>query len=141
MTRHFRTLRLIFGAMLTVAVLYTAVPELLKLNGSESLNQTVYVMVAVLAALSAVAVFPVRQLMVDRGWKMLEASPGDASALFRWFRGYIFLFALYESIVLYGMVLRFVGATVSQAVPFYVVGIVLLLWSAPRRSQAQATMS
>ena len=44
------------------------------------------------------------------------------------------LFALCESVVVYGLVLRFIGATWIQVAPFYLAGIVLLILFRPRIS-------
>ncbi len=50
----------------------------------------------------------------------------------RWMASYIVPYALGESIVLEGFVLRFVGASLAQAIPFYAVGIALLLVFTPQ---------
>jgi hypothetical protein len=42
-------------------------------------------------------------------------------------------FALSEAVVIYGVVLRFVGFRFSQVVPFFLAGLILMLFFGPRR--------
>ena len=119
--------------MLGAALLYVWLPENVKLKEQEAASRETYLIVVAMAAMSVAGVFFVRQAMVSRGWEILANHPDDRSALMRWFTGNVVLFALCESIVLYGMLLRFIGATLMQALPFYAVGIFLLLMSYPRR--------
>ncbi len=63
----------------------------------------------------------------------LRLNPGDMTALMSRHRLHIFLFAISESIVLFGFMLRFLGTPLSYCIPFYAAGIMLLLLSAPRK--------
>jgi hypothetical protein len=63
----------------------------------------------------------------------LQTQPDNAPALVRWRAGNIVSFVLAESVMLYGFALRFMGATLQQSLPFYVVAIALMLVWWPQR--------
>jgi hypothetical protein len=64
---------------------------------------------------------------------VLSAQPDDPRALARLRLGYILIWALSESMVLYGFVLRYIGFPFAQVIPFFGGGFVLMLFMAPRR--------
>jgi uncharacterized membrane protein len=51
----------------------------------------------------------------------------------RWRAGLIITFALCLAVALLGLVLRILGASSSQATPFYLAGALLMLYFVPRR--------
>jgi F0F1-type ATP synthase membrane subunit c/vacuolar-type H+-ATPase subunit K len=120
--------------MLLAAVIYVFLSEAVKRDRAEELSQATYVAVAVMAALSMGAALMVRQAMVSRALETLQLHPEDSASAKRWFGGNMILFALCESVVVYGLVLRFIGATWIQVAPFYLAGIVLLILFRPRIS-------
>ena len=63
----------------------------------------------------------------------LAGNPESATTLYRWRTGYMATYALSEAIVLYGVVLRFLGLSFSQVVPFFLAGFILMLFFGPRR--------
>jgi hypothetical protein len=71
--------------------------------------------------------------MLEPAAETLQANPDDPIALGRWRTGNLLSFLLAESIVLFGMALRFLGGTTMQSLPFYVVGIAMMLVWWPRR--------
>jgi hypothetical protein len=71
--------------------------------------------------------------MVLRAEEALVRNEQDALSLARWRSGYVLIYALCEAVALYGLVLRFMGFTLTQVAPFYVVGFVLLFFFSPRR--------
>jgi hypothetical protein len=59
----------------------------------------------------------------------LQLRPDDPAALQQWRTGAILTAVLLEAVALYGFALRFLGASLKVSVPFYLVGIALmLLW-------------
>jgi hypothetical protein len=81
----------------------------------------------------AVAVF-FRLKTLQPAAETLQTIPDDRAAASRWRFGNILSFVLAESLLLFGFELRFLGGTTSwQSVPFYVVGIALMLVWRPRR--------
>ncbi len=72
-----------------------------------------------------------RRRFVLRSEVALATQPDDPGALGRWRAGYIVIWALCEAIVLYGLLLRFLGFV--QVLPFLIAGFVLMLFFSPRR--------
>jgi hypothetical protein len=64
---------------------------------------------------------------------VLGANPNEQSALGRWRAANIVVLALCESIGLYGFVLRFLGFSLMQAMPFYLAAILMMLYFGPKR--------
>jgi hypothetical protein len=79
----------------------------------------------------AVSIIPttlwLRNKELRRAKAKLARQPGDVTALRRWRSIQLVVLACFLAIPLYGLVLRFQGGTLVQALPFYIVGIVLLL--------------
>jgi hypothetical protein len=63
----------------------------------------------------------------------LQLKPDDPVALQQWRTGAIITAVLLEAIVLDGFALRFLGASPKVSVPFYIVGIGLMLSWWPQR--------
>lgn len=63
----------------------------------------------------------------------LRLQPNDQSALLRWHYSAITNFVLCESIALLGFALWFLGGNLVQAIPFYTLGILLILLAWPGR--------
>jgi len=133
MEQQLRVLRIVHAAMLAAAVLYIFLPETVNRDRVEEPSQLTYLAVAVMAAFSVGAALMVRQAMVGRASETLQLHPEDIAAVRRWFAGNMILFALCESVVVYGLALRSIGATWVQVAPFYAAGIILLLLFAPRK--------
>jgi|SRR5271157_3674331 len=88
----------------------------------------------VLTALSVtlvVGIFVLRRLQVLPVESVLAVQPDDAKALGRWRQGYIVTYVLSEAIVLYGLVLHFLGFRATKVAPFFVAGFVLILFFRP----------
>jgi hypothetical protein len=73
-------------------------------------------------------------LVQKRSAKQLggSSSPADANKLRRACAVQRLLMGCSLAIVLYGLVVRFKGATLAQVLPFYVVGSSLLLYFKPK---------
>lgn len=74
-----------------------------------------------------------RLKMLQPAVETLQKNPDDQAALARWRTGNIISFVLTESIVLLGFALRFIGGTTVQSLPFYTIGVALMLLWWPRR--------
>jgi F0F1-type ATP synthase membrane subunit c/vacuolar-type H+-ATPase subunit K len=127
-----RLLRTVRGVMLASIVLYAFIGELAG-PPPRSTNSVLFYAIAAVAVAIVGAIFMFRRTMVARSEIALAAKPDDASALNRLRVGFILVFALCEAIAFYGLVLRFLGCSFSQVVPFYLAGFLLLLYFAPRR--------
>ena len=73
-----------------------------------------------------------RRRMIKPSEESLRSNPDDESALKKWRTGVILSLAMASTIVLFGLVLKFMGATWNVASWFFIVGILLLLAWTPR---------
>ena len=136
MDARLRILRIVHAAMLLAAVVYVFLAEYLRRQRPvEPLNQTAYLAIALVAAAIAVASFLVRRSLIDRSFDEPPSQGNSSAAVFRWFGGYVVVFAMCEAIVLLGFILRFMGANLSEAALLYAVGILLFLLFSPRKPE------
>jgi hypothetical protein len=84
--------------------------------------------VSVFAASIIPTVLLLRRRELRRAKDKLARQPGDKLALRRWRAIQLAILACFLAIPLYGLVLRFQGGTLLQALPFYIVGLLLLLF-------------
>ena len=90
------------------------------------------------AALSSISVAQtLRQKLVIAPAEELARQPDNAALLQRWRSGNIVQFAFAESVTLFGMLLRLLGASLPVAAPFFAVGLLMLLLNAPRDPSRQ----
>jgi F0F1-type ATP synthase membrane subunit c/vacuolar-type H+-ATPase subunit K len=73
-----------------------------------------------------------RRRMIKSSEESLRSNANDESALKKWRTGVIVSLVMASTIVLFGVVLKFMGATWNVASWFFIVGIVLLLAWTPR---------
>jgi len=127
-----RLIRIIYGALLFAMILNIRMAE--KLSHQEPLDIHVIWLALLANGLMAigVAIF-FRFKMLQPAAETLQERPDDQTALARWRAGSILSFVLVETVALFGFVLRFIGGTTWQSLPFYVVGIALMLVWWPRR--------
>jgi hypothetical protein len=124
-----RTVRL---ALLVALLLYVFVGE--RIPHPPKLTSTIlYYAITFMAVGMIIAIFLLRRVMVIRAEQTLVQNAEESASLYRWRAGYIVTFALCEAIALYGFVLRFLSFSLTQVMPFYVVGFVLLLFFRPRQ--------
>jgi hypothetical protein len=126
------TLRIVHKLLVASTFIYAIFGELFGpvQHRHLKLYQVVLMTVAV-GTLGLVLV--VKTQMVDPAARTLASSPGDTDAHTRWRAGNLAVMAMSEAVVLYGFVLRIIGGTLSQALPFYVAGLLMLLLMQPRR--------
>jgi len=126
-----RTLRAVQWTMLGSILLYALAGELVGLRVHSVDPSLSYVFSTAAVALVGI-VFVVRRTLVFRSAESLGANPDDAVSLRHWRSGYITTYALCEVLALLGFVLRCLGCSFQQSLPFYVGGFVLLFFFAPR---------
>jgi hypothetical protein len=78
-----------------------------------------------------VIIFVMQKIQILPVESTLEKQPQDAKALARWRLGYLVTYTLSLSIALYGVVLHFLGFSMSQVAPF-VAGMALILFLGPK---------
>ena len=74
-----------------------------------------------------------RVKLMNPSLETLRSKPDDANSLARWRTGAIASCIMAESVVLLGFALRFTGGTLKQALPFYAMGIGLMILWWPQR--------
>lgn len=130
MTRTLKTLRAVQWSMLASILLYLAVGEVLgpRVRGVDA---TLSYLFSTLAVGIVGTIFVVRRTLVLRAAGTLASHPEDNLSLSHWQTGYIATYALCEALALFGLVLRFRGATLEQSLLFYLGGFVLLFFFRP----------
>jgi hypothetical protein len=92
------------------------------------LRIAIYVVCLVLV----LTIFRIRGRELNRAKDRLTRVAVDPAVTRRWRAIQLLLLGCSEGIVLYGVVIRFLGGTFVQAFPLYVVGFLLLLYFVPR---------
>ena len=131
MNTSLRLLRIVWGALLLSIVFYIVVGE--RVARRTAIDPIIFRAIALVAVVTVAMIFVVRRMVVLRALGKLTASPEDAASLLRWRGGHIATFALCEAVALYGFVLRMQGFTLAQVAPFYISGLILMLYFGPRR--------
>lgn len=131
-----KVVRAVQIAFLVSVVLYVAVGE--KVGSIERLNEPVLFYVLSLVTIIIVGVIlVVRRTLVLQSAAALASRPHDAATLNRWRAGHIMTYALAEAIAFFGLLLRFIGFTLSQVWSFYIAGFILLLFFGPRLPESE----
>jgi cytochrome b561 len=126
-----RSLRLVQWAMLGSIVLYGVVGEVAGSSARTANASLSYIFTTAGVAIVGV-IFVVRRTLVLRSAERLAARPDDTVTLGHWKSGYIATYALCEGLALLGLILRFMGGSFRQCLPFYIGGFVLLFFFGPR---------
>jgi len=137
MKAAFLQLRLIHGSFILSWFLFILVTVYIIHPVDKLTGMTVPLALGV-AALSSISVAQaLRQKLVVAPAEELARQPDNAALLQRWRSGNIVQFAFAESVSLFGLVLRLLGASWPIAAPFFAVGLLMLLLSAPRDPSRQ----
>jgi hypothetical protein len=89
--------------------------------------------IATAAIAAACVAFWMRAKFLGPAFEKLRVQADDAVALANWRKGVIVSDTLAEAVVLFGVVIHFVGATNAQVVPFLIGGAALMLLWWPRQ--------
>jgi hypothetical protein len=137
MGRTLRTLRVVQLAMLGSILLYAVVGELVGPK-ARAVNPAVSYIFTTMGVAIVGIIFVVRRTLVLRSAETLAANPEDSLTLNHWKTGYVATYALCEALAAFGIVLRFMGFNFQQSLPFYVGGLVLLLFFGPQKPATPA---
>jgi hypothetical protein len=121
--------------MLGSIVLYAVVGEVLGSRARAVDPSLSYVFTTAGVAIVGV-IFVVRRTLVLRSAESLAAHPDDAVTLSHWKSGYVATYALCEGLAFFGLILRLLGCSFQQSLPFYIGGFVLLFFFGPREPVA-----
>jgi hypothetical protein len=126
--RSARVLHIVFAMSIPI---FAGIAELTGTRAEPDVS-VIFPVLLVVAAADAVAVFFFQSRLISPAAEGLRLRPDDAAQISRWMMGQIVSFALCEAIGLFGFVLRFLGGTLGQAAPFYVLSFFLLVPLYPR---------
>ena len=124
-----RGLSIVWRVLLLAIVLYVWIAE--KYHPThKQISQEFYTAICIVSICLIGTMFLVQQRSVKR----LESlsSPTDPKNVRRAYAVQLLLMACSLAVVLYGLVVRFTGAALTQTLPFYVVGSSLLLYFKPK---------
>ena len=134
MNQALKTLRAVQWSLLGSIVLYVALGVLVR-PALHGIDPTLSYIFTTLAVAVIGVIFVVRRTLVFRAEATLATEPENALSLNQWRTGHIVTYALCESLALFGLVQRFLGASVEQAVPYFLGGFILLLFFRPQAPQ------
>jgi cytochrome b561 len=139
MVKVLMTLRVVQWTMLASIVVYAVVGEFARPT-SQVMNPSMSYVFATLGVAIVGMIFVVRRTLVWRAATSLSTQPEDALSLNHWRTGYLAIYALCESLALFGLVLRFLGGSQQQSAPYYIGGFVLMAFFVPRRPKKNLTL-
>jgi F0F1-type ATP synthase membrane subunit c/vacuolar-type H+-ATPase subunit K len=131
MNKAVRTLRAVQWSMLASVLLYGILGQLWS-PGARAVDPTLNYVFTTLGVAIVGAIFVVRRTLVLRAAESLATQPDDALSLNYWRTGYLATYCLCEALALFGLVLRFLGCSFQQSLPFYIGGFVLLFFFRPK---------
>ena len=124
-------------AMLVSIVLYVFVGEVSARPPMTSPSVLIFYALTFVSITMVGIIMVIRRTLIFPAQTALAAHATDAAALSRWRGGYIFSYAIAEAIALYGLVLRFLGFTLTQVAPFYIAAAMLLLLLTAKRPSTE----
>jgi hypothetical protein len=124
-----RGLRIVWRVLLLATVVYVWVAERHHPTAKQ-ISRACYIAICVVSICVICTMFLVRKLSAKR--LATSSHPADPKTLRRAYADQLLLMGCSLAVVLYGLVVRFTGATLGQALPFYVVGSALLLYFKPK---------
>ncbi|MBZ5702275.1 MAG: hypothetical protein LAN84_10550 [Acidobacteriia bacterium] len=126
-----RDLRIIHGVMLVSVLLYMLV--IFQIHPSEGhLSPVIPEAITVCCAAEIAVALVLRARLLAPCMETLRSNPDDAQALGRWREGNLVSITLAQSVALFGLVLKFLGASWFVGGPFFATAIFLLLIWTPR---------
>ena len=115
--------------------MYAVVGEVV--GNSHPTAGTVFHALSLVSIIIVGAILVVRRTLVLLPERLLAEHPGDTTTLSRWKEGYLFLYALCETLGLFGLVLRLIGFSFTHVWGFYLSAFALLLLFSPRVPRAE----
>lgn len=125
-------MRVIHAAFLLAAILYVWVPSRIVHDSGKATPMAILLAFGLVALSSlGISVF-FRRLIVQPAAERLSKNPEDSQAAGRWRNGVLVSLVSCESVVLFGLALRFIGAGWNVCGVFYAAGIFFLLAWTPK---------
>lgn len=119
------------AALLATILIYFYLSFIAKVQSAP--NPVLFRAITVVAFSEVVVLLFLRRMVLAGAMAVLGRQPEDRLALAKWRSGNIVSWALSLSIALYGIVLRYMGFTFHQVIPFFAAGFCLILLLPPCR--------
>jgi len=124
-----KNLRLVHGALLLATVLYAVLMWVIPAHAGDKPKQLFVITAGGLSFVIIAAGFAVRKKMIQPALEALRTKPEDIGSLGHWRSGAILSATLAEAVVLFGVVVHFLGGSTIQSAGFWIAGAVtLLIW-------------
>lgn len=124
-----KNLRLVHGALLLAAVLYAVLMWVVPASTGDKPERLLVTMLGGFSIVIIASGFVVRRKMIQPALEALRTKPEDIGSLGHWRSGAILSATLAEAVVLFGVVVHFLGGSTIQSAGFWVAGaVVLLVW-------------
>lgn len=132
-----KIVRLVHAAMLGGIIVEALAAELAH-PAPGAVNPSISYALATLSVAIVGSVFVVRKTLALPSAKALAEHGDDAIAQQQWKMGHLLTYALCQGLGIFGVVLRFLGASFQDSLPFYISGFIMLFFFAPRNPAAGA---
>jgi hypothetical protein len=124
-----RNLRVVHGCLMFAILLYLYVMRLVPAQPSQELDAKLPLILGVIALVELATGISIRSRKLRTAFETLRNAPDDVRALGLWRQGVIISDSCALAVVLFGLVLHFLGAPSWQVASFFIVGAVaMLLW-------------
>jgi len=123
---------IVFNILLVAAFVDMWVPEQIHVH-ERPVTSALVIAIAALAASALISMVVLRRRMLSGSEDILRTKPDDRVAGKKWFLGHLVTMVCCLAVVLYGVILRFLGAGKAVAFSFYGVGIAAMIVFKPRR--------
>jgi len=127
-----RWLRIVYFAMFVAMALYVYISEITQHQLIDMNRAFLFGLGLVAVVLVGIALY-VQVKTIRPALETLQAKPDAVAAMASWRSASLASYVIAEAIVLFGLCLRFLGGARILCIPFYVVGIALMLTLFPRR--------
>jgi hypothetical protein len=126
-----RQLRIVHAAMLVSIVLYAFISSHAPARPAPA-SVVLYLIAGICVAEFGV-ILVLRNKLLGSAGPISSSAPDEKIVVARWRTACIVTWAMCEAIGLFGLVLRYLGFPMAQAMCFFVAGFALLLLFAPKR--------
>jgi F0F1-type ATP synthase membrane subunit c/vacuolar-type H+-ATPase subunit K len=121
--------RIIHGCLLASIVAYAFIMLYVPAQAATSPDRVLLPIFASLSVALLIIGFVVRAKTIGHALETLRQRPDDAHSLAQWRKGVVVTDALAEAVVLYGVVLHFLGWPIGYSAAFMAAGaFVMLIW-------------
>ena len=127
-----RNMRILYAALLVEIPVFLYAGEVTGPSRPKNVTKAGLLLTAV-AILNTWSVLSTCRRRAREASDIVRSHPDDVSAIRRWRAANTVSLCVSFALPLYGWILRVIGGTLLEAVPFYASGLLLLLISTPRR--------